>query len=170
MLELALSPLALDTTTFQAGDTVRVTVSFRYKVGVDTSLKLLAAPYYTNLFGKNLVEQCQGQADLFLEARSTEYEKTAAVDMVLVPKSLGGIDNGTYGLAVWLRPENSSAGPWTLPGPIARAEQDDVLVVSGNSSGGFMDSISSMMPMLMLVMMLGMVMPLLQGLGGEEAG
>jgi hypothetical protein len=168
MLELALAPLALETTTFQAGDTVRVTVSFRYKVGVDTSLKLLAAPYYTNLFGKNLVEQCQGQSDLFLEASSTEGEKTAAVDMVLVPKSLGGIDNGTYGLVVWLRPENSSASPWTLPGPIARAEQDNVLVVSGNSSGGFMDSISSMMPMLMMVMMLGMVMPLMQGLGGEE--
>jgi hypothetical protein len=168
MLELTLTTLALETTTFQAGDTVRVTVSFRYKVGVDTSLKLLAAPYYSNLFGKNLVEQCQGQADLFLEDCSIEGEKTAAVDMVLVPKSLGGIDNGTYGLVVWLRPENSSAGPWTLPGPIARAEQDNVLVVSGNSGGGLMDSFSSMMPMLMMVMMLGMVMPLMQGLGGGE--
>jgi hypothetical protein len=135
-------------------------------VGVDFSLKLLAAPYYTNLFGKNLVEECQGQADLFLETSSEEIEKEAAVDMNLIPKSLGGIENGTYGLVVWLRPGNSSDDPWTLPSPLARAEQDNVLIVSGNSSGGFMDSLSSMMPMLMMVMMLGMMGPMLSG--GDE--
>jgi hypothetical protein len=50
-----------------------------------------------------------------------------------------------------------------LPSPLARAEQDNVLVVSGNSSGGITDTISSMMPMLMLVMMLGMIGPMLSG-------
>jgi hypothetical protein len=168
MLELALAPLALETTTFQAGDTVRVTVSFRYKVGMDTNLKLLACPYYTNLFGKNLVEQCQGQTDLFLEANSSEADKTAEVDMALTPSSLGGIENGTYGLVVWLRTEDSSADPWTLPGPLARTEQDNVLLVAGNSSGGFMDNISSMMPMIMMVMMVGMMAPMMQGMGGED--
>ena len=84
----------------------------------------------------------------------------------LTPSSLGGIENGTYGLVVWLRSGNSTADPWTLPSPLARAEQDNVLVVSGNSSGGITDIFSSMMPMLMLVMMLGMVGPMLSG--GEE--
>jgi len=165
VFELVLAPLALETTTFKAGDTVRVTVSFRYKVGVGTSLTLLAAPYYTNIFGKHLVEQCQGQAELFLEASTTESEKSAAVDMVLVPKSLGGIEDGTYGLVVWLREGNSSSSPWTLPGPLARVEQDNVLVVSGNGSGGFTDTFSAMMPMIMMVMMMGMVAPMLQGMG-----
>jgi len=161
VLEVSLEPLALETTTFQAGDTVRVTVSFRYRVGVDTRLNLLAAPYYANLFGKNIVEQCRGQTELFLEASPEESEQTAAVDMTLVPQSLGGIDNGAYGLVVWLRADGSTAGPWTLPGPIARAEQDNVLVVSGNSSGGMTDTFSSMMPMLLVMMLLGMVGPLL---------
>jgi hypothetical protein len=163
VLEVNLAPLALETTTFLAGDTVRVTVSFRYRVGVDTRLNLLAAPYYTNLFGKNIVEQCRGQTELYLEVSPEENQQTAAVDMTLIPASLGGIENGTYGLAVWLRADDSTAGPWSWPGPLARAEQDNVLVVSGNSGGGMTDTFSSMMPMLMLVMMLGTVGPLLSG-------
>lgn len=166
MLEVNLAPLALTTGNFAAGDTVRVTVSFQYRVGVDTSLTLRAAPYYANLFGKHLVSACVGQTDLLLEPSSEAVEKTAAVDIVLTPGSLGGIENGTYGLVVWLRSGNSTADPWTLPSPLARAEQDNVLVVSGNSGGGITDTFSSMMPMLMLVMMLGMVGPLLSG--GEE--
>ncbi len=163
MLELALAPLALETKTFQSGETIRVTVSFQYKVGVDTNLTLRAAPYYSNLFGKHLVSACTGQADLLLEPSSEATERIAAVDMALTPSSLGGIESGTYGLVVWLRSGDSTADPWTLPGPIARSEQDNVLVVAGNSSGGFMDSLSSMMPMLMMVMMLGMVGPMLSG-------
>ena len=166
MLELALAPLALETKTFQAGDTVRVTVSFQYRVGVDTSLTLRAAPYYANLFGKHLVSVCVGQTDLLLEPSSEAMEKIAAVDITLTPGSLGGIENGTYGLVVWLRSGNSTADPWTLPSPLARAEQDNVMVISGNSSGGITDTFSSMMPMLMMVMMLGMIGPLLSG--GEE--
>jgi len=146
-----------------AGDTVRVTVSFQYRVGVDTSLTLRAAPYYSNLFGKHLVSACMGQTDLLLEPSSEAMEKTAAVDITLTPSSLGGIENGTYGLVVWLRSGNSTADPWTLPSPLARAEQDNVMVISGNSSGGITDTLSSMMPMLMLVMMLGMIGPMLSG-------
>jgi hypothetical protein len=73
------------------------------------------------------------------------------VDFILVSKSLGGIDNGTYGLRVWIEGTN------------AVAEQDNVLIVSGNSSGG--DMFSSMIPILMMVMMLGMIMPVTQQLG-----
>ena len=36
-------------------------------------------------------------------------------------------------------------------------------MVSGNSSGGITDILSSMMPMLMMVMMLGMIGPMLSG-------
>ena len=74
---------------------------------------------------------------------------------MLVPKSLGGIDNGTYGLRVWVEGTN------------AVAEQDSVIIVSGNTSGSG-DIFTSMMPMLMMVMMLGMIMPMTQQMGVEE--
>ena len=159
MLDMVLAPMALSVKEFNAGDTVRVTVSFSYTVGINTTVRLLAGPYYTNIFGKHLVDSCVGQADVSLPAASTPTSQTADIDFTLVPKSLGGIDNGTYGLRVWV--EDSSA----------LAEQDSVIIVSGNtgSSGG--DMFTSMMPMLMMVMMLGMIMPMTQqmGTGGEEA-
>ena len=78
------------------------------------------------------------------------------MDFVLIPKSLGGIENGTYGLRVWVEGTN------------AVAEQDNVIIVSGNSSGG--DMFTSMMPMIMMLMMMGMIMPMTQqmGEGAEE--
>jgi hypothetical protein len=165
VLDISLAPLALETQTFNAGDTVRISVSFQYRVGLDTELRLMAAPFYSNLFGNHVVDSCLGQSDIFLEASPEEAEKTAAVDMLLVPKASGGIENGTYGLVVWIRPQNSQAGPWSLPGPLARAEQDSVMVVTGNSIGGS-STLSAMMPALMMVMMLGMVGPMISG--GEE--
>ncbi len=158
MLDLVLTPMALSVKEFNAGDTVRVTVSFSYTVGINTTVRLLAGPYYTNIFGKHLVDSCVGRADVSLAAASTPAQQTADIDFMLIPKSLGGIDNGTYGLRVWAEGTN------------AVAEQDSVIVVSGNASGGG-DMFSSMMPMLMMVMMLGMIMPMTQqmGAGGEEA-
>ena len=158
MLDIVLSPMALTAKEFNAGDTVRVTVSFSYTVGINTSLRLLAGPYYTNIFGKHLVDSCVGQADVALPAASTPTSQTADIDFTLIPKSLGGIDNGTYGLRVWVEGTN------------AVAEQDSVIIVSGNTSGGG-DMFSSMMPMLMMVMMLGMIMPMTQQMGaGAEEG
>ncbi|MBI4186263.1 MAG: hypothetical protein HY530_02010 [Chloroflexi bacterium] len=150
--------MALTAKEFNVGDTVRVTVSFSYTVGINTSLRLLAGPYYTNIFGKHLVDSCVGRVDVSLPAASTPTSQTADIDFTLVPKSLGGIDNGTYGLRVWVEDSN------------ALAEQDSVIIVSGNTSGGG-DMFTSMMPMLMMVMMLGMIMPMTQqmGAGGEEA-
>ncbi len=158
VLDIVLAPMALTSKTFNVGETVRVTVSFNYAVGVNTTVRLLAGPYYTNIFGKHLVDACVGRADVALPAVSTPTPQSADVDFMLVPKSLGGIDNGTYGLRVWVEGTN------------AVAEQDSVIIVSGNTSGGG-DMFSSMMPMLMMVMMLGMVMPMTQqmGTGGEEA-
>jgi hypothetical protein len=158
VLDIVLSPMALTAKEFNAGDTVRVTVSFSYTVGNNTSVRLLAGPYYTNIFGKHLVDSCVGQADVSLPSASTPTSLSADIDFILVPNSLGGIDNGTYGLRVWVEGSN------------ALAEQDSVIIVSGNTSSGGGDIFSSMMPMLMMVMMLGMIMPMTQqmGTGAEE--
>jgi len=154
--DIVLAPLALEAKTFSVGDKVRVTVSFRYVVGVNTTVRLFAGPYYTNLFGKHMVTSCVGQVDVSLTAASTPTSQTASVDFILVPKANGGIENGTYGLKVWIEGTN------------AVAEQDDVLVVTGNPSGGG-DVFTAMMPVLMMLMMLGMVMPLVtEGMAEEE--
>ena len=152
VLDIVLAPLALEPQTFNVGDTVRVTVSFKYVVGVNTTLKLFAGPYYTNIFGKHMVDSCVGQTDVSLTIATTPTPQTATVDFILIPKANGGIENGTYGLRVWVEDTN------------AVAEQDNVIIVSGNVSGG--DILTSMLPMLMMLLMLGMVMPMVQGMGG----
>ena len=151
VLDIVLAPLALAPKTLSVGDTVRVTVSFKYAVGVNITVRLLAGPYSTNIFGKHMVDPCVGRADVSLTAVSTPTPQTADVDFILVPKANGGIDNGTYGLRVWIEGTN------------AVAEQDNVIIVSGNPTAGF--DISGMMPMVMMLMMLGMVMPMVQGMG-----
>jgi hypothetical protein len=94
-------------------------------------------------------------------------DKTATVDFTLVPKAQSGIEDGTYGLAVWVRTSVSTSDPWSIPRPSAVDNQDSVLLVSGNpSSGGIGDTLTSIMPMLMMVMMMGMIMPMMQGMGG----
>jgi hypothetical protein len=151
VFDIALAPLALEQKTFNVGDTVRVSVSFKYAVGVNKTVKLLAGPYYTNLFGKHIVDSCVGDADVSLVAVSTPTDQTATVDFNLIPKATGGIDNGTYGLRVWIEDTN------------AVTEQDNVIVVTGNP--GSTDMFSAMMPMLMMLMMMGMIVPVTQQLG-----
>ena len=150
-LDIILSPMALEQKTFNVGDTVRVTVSFKYTVGVNKTVRLLAGPYYTNLFGKHLIDQCVGDADVALVPASTPAAQTATVDFILIPKATGGIENGTYGLRVWIEDTN------------ALAEQDNVVIVTGNP--GSSDMFSSMMPMIMMLMMMGMIMPMTQQMG-----
>jgi len=151
VLDIVLAPMALASKTFNVGDTIRVSVSFKYAVGINTTVKLFAGPYYTNIFGKHVVDSCVGRVDISLVAVSTPTPQTADVDFLLVPKANGGIDNGTYGLRVWIEGTN------------AVAEQDNVIIVSGNPTGGL--DISGIMPMVMMLMMLGMVMPMVQGMG-----
>jgi len=159
MLDMALAPLALSAQTFNVGDKLRVTVAFQYTVGVNTTVKIFAGPYYTNIFGKNMVDSCVGSADVSLIAASTPADETATVDFTLVPKASGGIDNGTYGLRVWVQGTN------------AVAEQDSVIIVTGNPSGSSMtDMFTAMMPMLMMVMMMGMIMPMTQQMNEENEG
>lgn len=154
-LDIVFAPMALEPQTFNVGETVRVTVSFKYVVGVNTAVKLLAGPYYTNILGKHLVSTCVGQAEIQLPASSTPTDGSGTVDFILIAKSLGGIDNGTYGLRVWIEDTN------------AVAEQDNIIIVSGNTSGGG-DIFSSMMPMLMMVIMMGMIMPMTEQMGAAE--
>ena len=151
VIDIVLAPMALEQKTFNVGDTVRVTVSFKYTVGVNKTIRLFAGPYSTNLFGKNLVEQCVGDADVSLIPASTPASQTAEVDFILIPKANGGIGNGTYGLRVWIEDTN------------ALAEQDDVIIVTGNT--GSSDMFSSIMPMIMMLMMMGMIMPITQQMG-----
>ena len=49
VLDIVLAPMALEPKTFSVGDTVRVTVSFKYTVGVNTTVKMYAGPYYLSL-------------------------------------------------------------------------------------------------------------------------
>ncbi len=157
VLDMILAPLALAPKTFNVGDKVRVTVAFKYTAGVNTTVKMYAGPYYTNISGKHMVDPCVGEADVSLIAASTPADKTAMVDFILIPKAKGGIENGTYGLRVWVEGTN------------AVAEQDNVIIIAGNPSGGVTDMFTAMMPMLMMVMMLGMVMPMVtEGTAGEE--
>ncbi len=151
VLDIVLAPMALEQKTFNVGDTVRVTVSFKYTVGVNKTVRMLAGPYYTNLFGKHLVDQCVGDADVALVPASTPVAQTATVDFILIAKATGGIENGTYGLRVWIEDTN------------ALAEQDNVVIVTGNP--GSSDMFSSMMPMIMMLMMMGMIMPMTQQMG-----
>jgi len=158
-LDIVLTPMELSPETFNAGETIRVTVSFEYTVGINTSVKVFAGPYYTNIFGKHMVEPCVGSADVSLAAATEPISQTATVDFILIPKAQGGIDDGTYGLRVWVEDTN------------AVAEQDNVIIVTGNPiSSGSGDMFTAMMPMLMMVMMMGMVMPMTQQMneGTEE--
>jgi hypothetical protein len=145
-LDIVLSPLALEPQTFNVGDKVRVTVSYKYVAGINTTVRLFAGPYYTNIFGKHMVTSCVGEAEVSLTTASTPTQQTDSVDFILIPKANGGIDNGTYGLRVWIEETN------------AIAEQDNVIIVSGNPSGAF--DMSGMLPIVMMLMMLGMVMPM----------
>ena len=157
-LDIVLTPMELSPGTFNVGDTLRVTVSFEYTVGINTSVKVFAGPYYTNIFGKHMVEPCVGSADVSLAAATEPASQSATVDFILIPKAQGGIEDGTYGLRVWV--EDTSAV----------AEQDNVIIVTGNPSSGSGDMFTAMMPMLMMVMMMGMITPMTQQMneGSEE--
>jgi hypothetical protein len=154
MLNLAFAPMALAQQSFPVGSAIRVTVAFKYTAGVNTAITLKAGPYYTNILGSHMVDVCVGTADISLPAASTPTDKTATVDFTLVPKAQGGIEDGTYGLRVW------------VDGTNIEASQDNVVIVTGNPAAA-PDTFSAMLPMLMMLMMMGMVMPMVQGIGGE---
>ena len=155
MLHLVFAPMALAQQGFPVESRIRVTVTFTYTAGVSTAITLMAGPYYTNILGNHIVDACVGSADVSLPAVTTPTEKTGTVDFTLVPKAQGGMDDGTYGLMVW------------VDGTNIEASQDNVIVVSGNPAAAApTDIFSSMLPMLMMFMMMAMIMPMMQG--GQE--
>jgi hypothetical protein len=152
-LDVVFSPLALEPRTFNVGDTIRVSASFKYTVGVDTTVTVQAGPYQYKLGVLDRIGSCFGSTDVSLPKAVTPTEKQFTVDFKLVPKADGGIDNGTYGLIV------------EIPGTDLNAKQDGVLIVTGNPAS---TSIWDMIPMLVMVMMLGMIMPMMSGMTGGE--
>ena len=82
-------------------------------------------------------------------AATTPTNQTASVDFILIPKAQGGIEDGTYGLRVWIEGTN------------AVVEQDSLITVTGNPA----DMLSMILPLMVVTMMVGMVMPMMEGIG-----
>jgi len=160
MLNLVFAPMAVVQQSFPVGSTIRVTVTFTYTAGVADAITLKAGPYYyptvagLQVGPLTMVDACLGSADINLPAASAPTEVTETVDFPLVPKAQGGMDDGTYGLKVW------------VDGTNIEAHQDDLMAVSGNPAST--DVFSSILPMLMMFMMMAMIMPMMQGFGGQE--
>lgn len=125
------------------GDTLRVSVSFKYTVAEAVTVTLRACPYQYKAGVLDRIGGSCGSAEISLEATLTPKTKEATVDMPIVPAAQGGIADGTYGLIV----------------EVNGAEQhiDDVLVITGNPPG-IMDMIAPMM----MVMMMSMIMPMME--------
>jgi len=127
------------------GDTLRISVSFKYTVAEDTIVTLRACPYQYTLGVLDRIGGSCGEADVELERFTTSKLKEANVDMPIVPASEGGIANGTYGLIA------------EILGTDVEDHIDDCLVISGNPAG-----ITDLLPMLIVVMMMGMIMPMME--------
>ena len=163
MLKLAFAPMALAQQSFPVGSTIRVTVGFSY-TGEGT-ITLKAEPYYqnddplgaSNLFTgppyDHMIDSCVSNPPntINLPLAGTPTSVTEMVDFPLLPYAQGGIDDGTYGLIVWVDGTNISAN------------QDNVLVVTGNKAPSIWDTLSSMLPFLMMMLMMGMIIPMMQG-------
>jgi len=146
-LQVAFVPLALEPKTFNIGDTVRVTASFKYTVGADTSVTVQAGPYHYIAGILDRIGSCFGSITVDLPMALTLTEKQFTIDFTL--KAEDGIQAGTYGLIV------------EIPGTEFSVKQDSVLIIAGAPG------ITDILPMLMAVMMMGMIVPMMEE-GGKE--
>ena len=128
------------------GDTLRVTVGFKYTVAEKTMVTLQACPYQRVLGVLDRIGGSCGQANIELERAATPKLTEAAVDMLIVPEAQGGVEDGTYGLIV------------EILGTDAETHIDDILVISGNPPSPF-----EMIPSLIMVMMMGMMIDVMEG-------
>lgn len=144
MLNVAFSPMVLEPKQFSVGDTIRVTVSFQYTVAQNTTVTLQAVPYQYKLGFLDRIGASAGKKEVSLMAAATPRTVQESIDF-----TLKDISAGTYGLLV------------EVPDTGDQVKQDGLIIVVG--AFGIMD----MIPMLMMVMMLGMVMPMLEGEGME---
>lgn len=161
-LSIVFAPLVLEQKQFVVGDTIRVTALFSYVAGESSTIKLYAGPYYYSygFFTGLMAPLCTGSIDVDLPATVSPLPKTVSVDFPLVPKAQGGIDNGTVGLAIWARLEESDKAPWSPLAPLlAEAHQDNAMVITGNLEEAA--PMTQMLGMVMMIAMMGMVMPMI---------
>ncbi len=155
-LNIALAPLALTPVNFTVGETAQVAVSFSYTVGQATTITIKAGPYSKPLGIQNMVDACVGSVDVPLPVAETPAPMTATVQFPITPSAQGGIADGTYGLKVWVDSPSVTGN--------SSASQDNVIIVSGNPASMW-DTMTAMLPLLLLGMMMGMIMPMMQGFG-----
>ena len=130
------------------GDTMRISLSFKYTVAEDMIVTLRACPYH---YIAGVLDRIGGsccETELELERATTLTLKETSVDMPIVPASEGGVADGTYGLIV------------EILGTGQEDHIDDCLVIGGNpaADGG----ITNILSMAMVVMMMGMMMNVME--------
>lgn len=132
------------------GDTLEVSVSFKYTVAENTMVTLRACPYqYTVGVLDRIGGSCGENREVELEATLTPKTKEAVVEMPIVPASEGGIENGTYGLIA------------EVLGTDAEDHIDDCLVISGNPPS-MMEMIGPILVLGLMAGMMSMMAPMMQ--------
>ncbi len=163
MLNIAFAPMSLVAKTFNVGDKIKVTAAFSYTVSVSTKITLSACPYYISAGLKPLVSSCVGSTDVQLVATATPTPMTVDIVLTLVPKAQGGIENGTYGLIVWVG--SPSINDFSLMFA-SKAWQDNIIIVTGNpTTPNIWGTIGSFM---VLAIMLGMIQTIATPEGREK--
>ncbi len=158
MLNIVFAPMSLAAKTFNAGDKIKVTVSFVYTVSVGTKITISACPYYISAGLRPLVSSCVGSTDVQLVATASPTPMTVDIILTLVPKAQGGIENGTYGLIVWVG--SPSINDFSLMFA-SKAYQDNIIIVTGNPAApSIWNTIGS-------IMMLGLMVGIMQAMTPE---
>lgn len=150
-LSVVFNPLALETKNFVVGDTIRVTASFVYTVGSDTSVTVQAGPYHYIAGVLDRIGACFGSTSVSLPKTTEPTEKQFTIDFKLTPASIigtGGIQAGTYGLIV------------ELPGTDFNAKQDSVLIVA--SGAGVLDMIGPLLILGIMMFMMSQMTPMME--------
>ena len=132
------NPLVGEPVKVSVGQTLRVSYSFSYKVAETTNVSIWASLYHYVGVILDRISQAQTKSTITLE-KSLEWQTySGEIDI-----AIGDMKAGVYGLLLELRGYTD-------------AKIDDCIEIAGGSS------ITDMMPMLMMVMMMGMVMPMLE--------
>ncbi len=123
----------------QAGETLRVSYSFKYRLPVQATVPLWASLYQTTR-----VEAAQTKTTIILERATDWQDYQGQVDIDIG----SSVPTGTYGLIV------------ELPGyKDAEVQVDDCLAVAG--SPGLMTGLTEWLGPLMMMAMMGMMMQMM---------
>jgi len=141
LVETSLADLAAgEQVQLGPGDTLRVSCSFKYTVAQAITVTLWAA------LGIGLGRDIESFKEISLEATLTSKTWEGDID---IPIPTSGKNNGAY----WLQVEVKG---YDL-GRNAGQKIEGAVVISGMGAG-----ITDMLPMLIMVMMMGMVMPMME--------